>query len=124
MANRLLTQFFYSFFKKLCSLHLVFDVGATGAPTLVAAESIGIASIARSAAGQYTITLQDRWYSFITMRAILEDALAEDISFQIKSYDLAAKTISFITRAAAADADPSNGARVRIELLFNDTVAR
>lgn len=124
MANRLLNQFFYSFLKKLCSIHLVFDVGAAGAPTLVAAESIGVADVTRSAAGQYQIVLQDKWYSFITLRAILEDAAAEDLTFQIKSYDLAAKTIDFITHAASVDTDPSNGARVRIELLFNDTIAR
>ncbi len=124
MANRLLNQFFYSFLKKLCSLHLVVDFGAVGAPTLVKAQSLGVADFTRSAAGQFQIVLEDKWYSFINLRAILEVAAAEDLSFQIKSYDLSAKTIDIITHAAGVDTDPSNGSRARIELSFNDTIAR
>jgi len=124
MANRLLTQFFYSFLKKLCSVHVAFSVGAVGAPTLIPAESLGVSSVSRTGAGEYQVVLQDKWYSFITFRGILEAAASEDIGFQILSYDLAAKTIDFSCHAAGVSTDPSNGSKVRVELLFNDTVAR
>lgn len=61
MSNRLYTQFRYGFEKKMVDLYCVFAVGSTGACTLTASKSRGIASIARNSAGNYTITLNDRF---------------------------------------------------------------
>lgn len=59
MANRRWEQFQLSLEKAVVNLYGSVAIGATGAPTLSATKSKGIASIARNSAGKYTITLSD-----------------------------------------------------------------
>jgi len=65
MANRFFQQFRYSLEKSLVDLYCNVTVGATGAPTVVTANSKGILSVVRNSAGKYTITLQDPYYKFL-----------------------------------------------------------
>ena len=60
MANRLFNQFIYHFRKQPVMLNLKATIGSSGAITLDAAQSRGVASITKLAtAGQYRIVLQD-----------------------------------------------------------------
>lgn len=65
MANRLFQQFRYSLEKNVVELFAQVTYGATGAPTLVTANSKGIKSVVRNSAGNYTITLQDTYFKFL-----------------------------------------------------------
>ncbi|TXH18363.1 MAG: hypothetical protein E6R03_02310 [Hyphomicrobiaceae bacterium] len=66
MANRLFTQFSYSFFKKRVTLHGEAAIGSSGAPTIATSSSKGITSIARNSTGKYTITTADKYRRLLT----------------------------------------------------------
>lgn len=60
-VNRWAQQFNYSYY---AGVHYVFGkatIGATGAPTLVTAQSRGIASITRTAVGKYRLVLDSKY---------------------------------------------------------------
>ena len=65
MANRSFSQYRYSLEKKVTDLFAVVTIGAAGAPTLDTVNSKGIASIVRSSAGLYVVTLSDRYTSML-----------------------------------------------------------
>lgn len=120
MANRWFNQFQGTLEKGVVTLFLDVAIGATGAPTL--SRGKGVASIARSGAGTYLVTLQDKYVrllSFGHARLVdgdpagpLVNLLAEDVA--------SAKTLSFQCNAVdgTTATDPAEGERVllRIEL--------
>lgn len=60
-ANRWAQQFNYTYY---AGVHYIFGkttIGATGAPTLVTAQSRGITSITRTAAGKYRLVLDSKY---------------------------------------------------------------
>lgn len=74
MSNRRFNQFRLQLEKKVVDLYAKVTIGATGAPTLVTAYSKGIASIARNSAGNYTVTLDDKYPRFLFMQNFHADA--------------------------------------------------
>jgi hypothetical protein len=85
-------------------------IGSSGAPTLVAASSKGVASIARSDTGDYTITLDEKYNSLLFGSAIMLESDDTDLQIQLAAEDVSsAKTIQFICTAAATPADPPDG---------------
>ena len=54
MANRWLNQFSKTLEKEVVKLYAHVTFGASGAPTLIAADSKGIVSVTRNSAGKYT----------------------------------------------------------------------
>jgi len=123
MANRNFTENnAYSFSKGLTILTGKFTVGATGAPTLVAASSKGISSIVRSAQGTYTVTLSDTYYELLHMGFTLIDPGAEDLTFQVNTEDVdGAKTISFYTNTAGTATDPADGDTIRLMIVLKNS---
>lgn len=122
MANRRF-QRKQSLDKEVKDLFLEVSFGATGAPTIV--NGLGISSIARSAQGDYLITLEDKYYGGLKfVQGILLDAAAEDIHFQVKEEAIAsAGTISIFTIAAATATDPSDGSKAYFQfVLKNNTI--
>ena len=107
-------------------LHAKVNIGASGAPTLVSDDSVGVTSITRDSAGVYDLVLDDKYVSLAHMNISLEAASAEDLTFQIESDTISSnKTVRFQCKAAAVETDPSNGAVLRIRLeLKNTSVAR
>lgn len=123
MANRNFTENnAYSFSKGFTVLTAKFTVGATGAPTLVAASSKGIASIARTAAGTYTLTLDDTYNELLGMNFTLIDAGAEDLTFQVNTEDVdGAKTISFYCNTGGTATDPASGDTIRLMVFLKNS---
>jgi hypothetical protein len=74
MAERRFDQFRLQLEHKVVDLFASVAIGSTGAPTLSAANSKGIASIARNAAGKYTITLQDVYQRLMHLNAAVQVA--------------------------------------------------
>jgi len=102
-------------------VHAEVAIGASGAPTITSAK--GVASIVRNSAGDYTVTLSERYSRVLSMSVLLKAAAAEDLTSQLVSETVAStKTINFLTLAAAVATDPSNGASlfIRLELKNSD----
>jgi len=108
--------------KEIKTLFAKISIGATGAPTLVKPGSLGIASVARSAQGDYLVTLEDKYPALMGFEGVLLVSSAEDITFQLKAEDVdGAKTFSFFTKAAATATDPSNGSVIYLTIHLKNT---
>lgn len=114
-----MSQFLYSKKGKLETRFLDVVIGAAGAVTSFVGDEI--ADVVRTGAGAYQITLSKKMHTFLNLKGILVAAAAEDLGFQVAGFDMAAKTIDIITHAAGVATDPSNGAILKLELLFNNT---
>ena len=108
--------------KAVKDLYAKVTIGASGAPTLV--SPVGIASIARNSAGNYTLTLQDKYMSLKFFRVTFLDDAAQDLNVQILAEDVAvAKTVQFVCQAAAVATDPQSGQTLLIKLELKNTSA-
>ena len=115
MANRDFKDF-QAAEREVKRLYLKATIGATGAPTLVAADSLGIKAIGRNGAGDYTITFgtpggdTEKYNKLLWAAGKLLDVDGEDIRVQIDTDNTSsAGTVLILTVAAASATDPSNG---------------
>lgn len=110
--------------REVKDLYAKVTIGASGAPTLVAASSVGIASIARNSAGNYTLTLQDKYVALKFFQVTFLDDNTQDLKAQVHTDSIAsAATIQFLTLTAASATDPQSGQTMLIKLeLKNSTV--
>lgn len=115
-----------SYTREVKILHAKVAIGASGAPTLDASASLGVASITRDSAGVYDLTLSGTYNSLNHMSVTQIAATAEDLTFQIESEDVAnTKVIKFQSKAAAVETDPSSGSTLLIRIeLKNTSVAK
>jgi len=102
------------------------NIGASGAPTKVVNDSVGVATIVRDSAGVYIMTLDDKYNGLVYFNVMQEASSAEDLTFQMESEDVTgAKTVQFQCKAAAVETDPSSGSVLRITMfLKNSSVTR
>lgn len=97
-------------------------IGATGAPTLDATNSKGVASIARTAAGDYTITLEDKYQALMHASAQLVVSADEDLTIHVDSEDVdGAKTVKLTCLAATTATDPSDGSTLLVRIEVKNT---
>lgn len=128
MANRWMQQFWLSFIKGKASLFGQVAIGATGAPTLSAANSMGITSITRNSAGNYTIVLNDTWVKFLGFHATIVDSGAQTVAtvYVVSETVATAATKNIVIQCsdfAGAAVDPRNGATLRFEIVLNNSSA-
>lgn len=108
--------------KEVKDIYASATIGASGAPTLV--SKIGVASLVRNGAGDYTLTLQDKYMSLKFADIIHLDDAAQDLNFQIYSEDVdGAKTLRFLCLTGATPTDPASGSSLLIKLELKNTVA-
>lgn len=129
MANRNFNRF-QALTKEAKALFAQVAIGASGAPTINAAKSLGVTSVARNSAGNYTITLDDKYNDLLQItesRQLAAGAPAALGGMIVRSQDVsAAKTIvvQFVDAAGAA-IDPASGTTLRLELILkNSSVVR
>lgn len=127
MANRYMNQFAHSLEQSKVFLFGKVAIGASGAPTLDATNSKGIASIARNSAGKYTITLSDVYNRFFNAHVSLvvgTGTPAAPLCFVISETVATTKTvvIQFLDATGVA-ADPASGESLRITLVLKNTSA-
>ena len=103
-------------------LYLKASIGASGAPTLVTDDSLGIKSITRNGAGDYSILLgtpsgmTDKYPKLLYADGLLLDPDAEELQSQIDTDSVSTSglvkilTIARDSSGDAAAADPSKGA--------------
>ncbi len=125
MANRRTFQFRYSFEQKPTEVFAKVTIGASGAPTLVAANSKGVKSIVRNGAGDYTITLQDNYPALLMMKHVINSGSSAPASpgMYIKADTSSAATpaINFIMNAAGTATDPASGEIVYLQMVFRNS---
>lgn len=108
--------------KEIKTLFAKIAIGATGAPTLNTSASKGVASVARTAAGDYTITLSDKWDSLVWAAAQLVVSADEDLTIHVDSETVAStKTVKLTCLAATTPTDPSNGSTLLVQLMLKNT---
>lgn len=83
----------------------------------------GIASMTRSAAGDFAIVLEDKWYALKAAKGIFRKSTGEDLRMQLKSEDVLNKAISIFTLTGATPTDPSNGLPFLIRFDLKNTTA-
>lgn len=116
--------------RELKMVHLKVAIGATGAPTLNATASLGVASIERTSAGLYKITLTDKYTSLVAIHAMqMHSSITQNVKFQIKDETVAttkivnlwclAATNSSTTTLAATEL--TDGCTLYLTLLLKNT---
>lgn len=127
MANRYLYQFRGSFEPGIVSIMGKVSFAAAGAPTLVAGQNRGIASIVRNSAGNYTITLQDSYQRLlmIEQRALNATPPAAPAMFVVSENvaNLPAPTIVIQMNAAGVATDPASGEIMLLEINVKNSSA-
>ena len=101
-------------------------IGATGAPTLNAVKSKGIASVARTGVGAYTITLNDIYVDMFKCGVNFLFATSPGVAnVYVVSQDVdGAKTILIQCEDfAGAAVDPANGATMKLEITLKTSTA-
>jgi hypothetical protein len=128
MANRQFRQFQYTLENKVVHLFAKVTIGGSGAPTLSTADSRGIASVSRSSAGLYVITMQDAYQKLFcinTIYILASGAPAVVTTPVVRAVSpLSAKTVTvgFLNGSGTAT-DPDNGAVLQFHLVLGDSTA-
>lgn len=126
MANRYFrSQYRRSFLGFPVDLYGSVAIGASGAPTIDAAKSQGIASIVRNSAGNYTVTLSDAYARLLGVYQTLVLAAGDPAarSMVVRSSDVVtAKTIviEFLDETGAA-VDPASGVTLLLHIDLNNS---
>lgn len=129
MANRNFSSDMRTMERGLVALDFTIAIGATGAPTLTKTGSTGIASVARTAAGTYTITLEDSYLSLVAMGLTVATVLntysqgGASINGTPANQDVVTnKQVTFYTyTTGAAAADLPSGCTVHVNLLLKNS---
>jgi len=98
--------------KGIKDVHFKVTIGASGDPTLSTdGSSLGVASITRTSAGLYVITLRDKYTALVNASFMHLDDTLQNLSFQVNAETVAStKTITLWTRVVATATDPTDTA--------------
>jgi hypothetical protein len=111
--------------KEVKEIYAKVTIAASGAPTLVSASSLGVASIGRSSAGLYVLTLQDKYSSLKHAHIQIVTPTAEEMQANLVSESVAsAKTVTFRCTTAGVATDPASGDSFLIALQLKNTTVR
>lgn len=124
--NRLFNQFFLSLERGKVILFANVSVGATGAPTLNAIKSKGVATVVRNSAGNYTVTLNDKYVDLFHVNVNFINASGAGVAYvYTESQDVdGAKTIVFQCKdLSGAAVDPTSGTVMQIEMKLKSSTA-
>ena len=92
-----------------------------GEPEVV--KALGIESIELTAAGDFRITLEDRYNRLMGIQAMLKSATAADFTVQLKDETVATdKTVDVFTLTAGSETTPADGDSVLITMWLKNTV--
>ncbi len=116
-------QFHNSFVPNLTCLYLKATIGAAGAPTIVAASSVGIDSISRSSAGTYLVTLNKKYQALRMAKSCFiaaGGAAAPDLAVGVDAV-ASAGTLTVITQSGGSNTDPAPGEIMLLEFMLKDS---
>lgn len=127
MANRQFgSQFSYGFERMPVRLYARVSFGVSGAPTLDTNIKQGVASISRTSAGLYVLTLQDVYNRLLALNIMqLSGASPETapIRHMVSHSVSSAKTITFQYLAVdnSTATDPASGEQASIEIVLSNS---
>lgn len=108
--------------KEVKSLFAEVAIGASGAPTIT--KALGISSISRTGAGDYKITLDDKFVRLMHLSVTELNSSAQDLNFQLKSQAVSStKEIEFFSLTGGTETDPASGSSlfIKIDLKNSDS---
>lgn len=120
---RLTTQFQNTFVPNLTCLYLKAAIGASGAPTINALQSMGIDSVSRVSAGKYLVTLNKKYQSLRMVKSVFigsGGAPAPDVSVDTDAVR-SAGTLTVLTQAGGVNTDPASGSTMLLEIMLKDS---
>ena len=124
--NRLFNQFFLSLERGKAILFGKIAIGATGAPTLNAIKSKGIASISRTSAGLYVITLNDIYVDLYSLRVSFLGASDPTVAYAytVSQSVNSSKQVTFQCKnISGAAVDPISGTEMSVKLMLKTSTA-
>lgn len=128
MANRTFQQFTQSLVPGFVILTGKVAIGATGFPTLTTGQFNGIASVVRTGAGLYTITLQDKYVDFCSVTAsVISNAALPVVDVVVSAVDVVTAgtvNIKTVDTTGATLTDPSSGDILVFTLTLANSTAR
>lgn len=116
-------QFHASFVPNLTCLYVKAVIGASGAPTINALQSMGVDSISRTSAGTYLITLNKKYQSLRMAKSCFVasgGAAAPDLAVDTDSV-ASAGTLVVLTQSGGVSTDPAPGEIMLIEIMLKDS---
>lgn len=127
MANRWFNQFRLSLEKQVVDLWADVTFGSSGTPTLVTANSKGIASISHSSTGLYVVTLQNSYVRLLMVEARFINATAPaapGMYITTSSVTSAsAPTVTLQFNAAGSATDPGSGEELLLQFTLRNSTA-
>lgn len=125
MANpvRMTYQFHNSFVPNLTCLYLKAAIGAAGAPTLNAPQSMGIDSISRLSAGKYLIQLNKKYQSLRMVHGCfvaVAGAAAPNVEVSVDAVS-ASGQLTIVCQAGGVNTDPASGETMLLEIMLKDS---
>lgn len=127
MANRYFNQFHFSPIPMYTSIFAKISFGVSGAPTLVTSSGLskGVASVSRSSAGKFVVTLSDTYKYLVGGKGIFVasgGAAAPEVSIDSESVAVA-KTVTVLTQAGGVNTDPAAGEILLLEIELKNSTA-
>ena len=125
MANpvRYTFQFHNSYVPNLTCLYLKAAIGASGAPTINALQSMGIDSISRVDEGEYLVTLNKKYQSLRMLKGCFvaaNGAAAPDVTVSVDAVS-SAGTLTIVTQSGGVNTDPASGETMLLEIMLKDS---
>lgn len=115
-----MTQFVFSKKNKLTLRFAEIIFGAASIASFTADD----ADIARTGVGEFTITLKKKLVNFIGLSNMFHGSVIDGQLVHVLSANMSTGVIVINTLTAGVAADPTTGAKLLLELKFNDTVSR
>jgi hypothetical protein len=133
VADRMLNQFQGTFEKGVVTAFAEVSFGASGAPTLVTGRYKGVASISRTSAGLYVITLSDKYQRLLVCnhrQKVASGMPAAPVLFVVTDAVSSTKALT-VQFAKATDAstttlvagDPASGEKALFEFVLSNSTA-
>lgn len=120
MANRNFQQFQHTYEKGLVKIPLKISIAAGGAVSSFTGK--GISTVTQSGAGEYTITLVDKFIDYYTILCGVLNANQEDLVAQVVSADpTGTKQIVVNLLAATVPTNPTNATVLMVEATMKNS---
>lgn len=102
---------------------LLFGGGTgAGAAALTAILGAGVASVAETATGKYTITFRDKFNALLYFQGVVIDpGTPDDWEVVVESYSLSSKTISIVVFKGGTAADLTTDEKLKFMAVFSNT---
>lgn len=120
------SQFNFSYSAKPVALRCSVSFGSSGAPTIVSGTGMGISSITRNSAGDYSIALSRAYNGLMHIKQVFNSGSSAPASpgMWIKTNSVAvaaAPLVRIVFNSAGTATDPASGEVVLLEILLNDS---